>query len=548
MGAAEPDPKGLDHAWFADRAATAVASDPDHAIYAVTFHDAGGRFPLEWKPGFTVYAENVTKRYAKPSPVAGSRLLIDAVAGNSRVKAKITVVEKGNTCFVGSTLGSAIDLRNYLAVPTTEGHTYLVTASYGGKSVTVTATSKLDSVVHLNFDSAKINVGTSSKLARVLDDRFSGDPKLAAKATLRLADMPWTDEEAALAWVSFLAAPDAKLKAAYELHHVRTVDRLSPYLVRQVGEKPASGWGLVIAMHGGGNTTKEFNDREWHHMFDKYYLDHPEAGGYLYLALRAPNDTWNGFYDDAISPMIERLILQFVKYGGVDPNRVVVCGASHGGYGSFVIGTKIPYRFAAIHPAAGAPTPGETAGENLRDVYFTYSVGENDTAYGRIDRDREFEVQRTTWKAKYGGYEGGFEPVAGAGHQINPHEKDQTGLLLKHTRGPWPDRVVWHQTDTVLHRFYWLEALSPVKDGYIEATVDGNTITVTAHDQTKVALWLSPSLVDFHKPVQVIFNGIAKPYSVKPSLATYCDGLAQTGDPYLAAPVRLVIAGRFPSY
>ena len=111
-------------------------------------------------------------------------------------------------------------------------------------------------------------------------------------------------------------------------------------------------------------------------MFERYYKDHPEAGGYVYLALRAPNDAWNGFYDDAICPLVERLIRQFVLFGDVNPDRVYTLGASHGGYGAFVIGPKMPDRFAAVHASAAAPTPGETRGENLRDVRFTFMVGE----------------------------------------------------------------------------------------------------------------------------------------------------------------------------
>ena len=53
------------------------------------------------------------------------------------------------------------------------------------------------------------------------------------------------------------------------------------------------------------------NDREWSGMFARYYKDHPEAGGYVYLALRAPNDEWDGFYDASISPLVERLIRRF---------------------------------------------------------------------------------------------------------------------------------------------------------------------------------------------------------------------------------------------
>jgi len=41
-------------------------------------------------------------------------------------------------------------------------------------------------------------------------------------------------------------------------------------------------------MHGGGNAGKQVNDSQWRQM-GMYYKDHPEAGGYLYLALRAPN-------------------------------------------------------------------------------------------------------------------------------------------------------------------------------------------------------------------------------------------------------------------
>src|SRR5437764_73110 len=71
---------------------------------------------------------------------------------------------------------------------------------------------------------------------------------------------------------------------------------LSAYTVRAVGTRPTNGWPLFIAMHGGGGAPKELNDSQWEQM-KRYYKDHSEEGGYLYLALRAPNDTWNGFYD-----------------------------------------------------------------------------------------------------------------------------------------------------------------------------------------------------------------------------------------------------------
>ena len=165
------------------------------------------------------------------------------------------------------------------------------------------------------------------------------------------------------------------------------------------------------------------NDQQWQRMFERYYKDHPEAGGYVYLALRRPNDEWNGFYDDAICPMVERLIRQFVLFGDVDPDRVYALGASHGGYGAFVIGPKMPDRFAAVHASAAAPTHGETQGENLRDLRFTVMVGEKDTAYGRADRCRAFVKAIDGLKARYGGYPGEVRVLPGVGHSVPDRDK-----------------------------------------------------------------------------------------------------------------------------
>ena len=48
-------------------------------------------------------------------------------------------------------------------------------------------------------------------------------------------------------------------------------------------------------------------------------------------------------------PLIINLIRQFTLLGEVDPNKVFLIGYSHGGYGAFYIGPKIPDRFAAVH-------------------------------------------------------------------------------------------------------------------------------------------------------------------------------------------------------
>ena len=79
----------------------------------------------------------------------------------------------------------------------------------------------------------------------------------------------------------------------------------------KVGKMPESGWPLVIAMHGGGKAPKALNDSQWRVM-QSYYRDHPGDGGYLYLALRAPTDAWNGFYTGYVYPLVARLIRQML--------------------------------------------------------------------------------------------------------------------------------------------------------------------------------------------------------------------------------------------
>ena len=68
LGAAEPDPAGLDHAWFVGDAAQAVKDRSRiHAIWAATYRTTGETFPLVWDRDARVPAENVTARYADPS-------------------------------------------------------------------------------------------------------------------------------------------------------------------------------------------------------------------------------------------------------------------------------------------------------------------------------------------------------------------------------------------------------------------------------------------------------------------------------------------------
>src|SRR5712671_3137776 len=205
-------------------------------------------------------------------------------------------------------------------------------------------------------------------------------------------------------------------------------------------------------MHGGGGAPKQVNDSQWKHM-QIYYRDHPEAGGYLYVALRAPNDSWNGFYDVYVYPLIANLLREFLIFADVDPNKVFIMGYSHGGYGAFAIGPKIPDRFAAIHASAAAPTDGTISPLSLRNTRFTFMIGENDSAYGRRERCEKFDAQIQKLKeANKGDFPVVMEFKKGFGHGGLP-DRDKIKEMYDFTRNTVPRHVTWDLTDTFITDF-----------------------------------------------------------------------------------------------
>jgi hypothetical protein len=411
-----------------------------------------------------------------------------------------------------------------------EGRAAILAANVGSEG---------DTVVKVDLD-RPVSDETRAEIGRVLADRFGTEPSKKEAAAQLLADVPWVESLRDLAWKAYKESPvHESLRREFEAKTVATKNRKSPYLLRHVGQKSSDGWGLVIAMHGGGNAPAPLNDSQWRGMF-KRYKDHPEAGGYAYVSLRAPNDTWNGFYDDAICPLVEQLIRQFVVLGDVNPDRVYILGASHGGYGAFVIGPKMPDRFAAIHASASAPTAGETKGENLRNVRFTFMVGEHDTDYGRAERCLNFEREIQAWRKSYGGYPGHFEWEPGVGHQVP--DLDKLAEMFKAGRKPYPARIVWAQSDDVLHHCYWIEAPHPAESGRIEAAVKENTITLKAEHQDEVVLWLDSALVNLARPI-IVTKPVGRPQTITahPNVETYCTSLEQRADPRLAAPARIAV-------
>jgi predicted esterase len=555
----------LDRGWFIHDAAEAQARVPEHAIYATSFRHTGVSFPLVWaSEDRSVSAVNVTDRYvAKASPAAANRtrLLVKVLdgPGGKRVEADLAVANLGNPSleWKDKSRGETADLNDLAAFDVVPGENYRVTAAKGDRTVRrdVLVTTNGQEVVTITLAQAAsppmppayvpptvekaLSAKDARSLKKALDGFFAASPEAQARwkfpsrpEKLLLANEPAVRQAA---WEAYRTAPiHSADRTEFDSHLVNFGQYQSAYTVKTVGSRPTHGWALFIAMHGGGGAPKELNDSQWRQM-QSYYHDHPEAGGYLYLALRAPNDTWNGFYDDYVYPLIDNLIRQFRLFGDIDPNKVFIMGYSHGGYGAFAIGPKIPDHFAAIHASAAAPTDGETTAKTLRHTLFTAMVGERDTAYGRYERDLRFKAE----VEKLRGGRDDVYPVfvtviAGNGHTGLP-DRDKIKEMYPAVRNPVPRDLSWLMTDGVVTDFFWLGVPHPAKRQEILARCGDNRFVITANAAvTEATVWFDTRLIDFRQAVAIELNGVTTKRRFSPSLRTFCATLLRRGDPELA--------------
>lgn len=570
-GAAEPDPNGLDRGWFAHDASLARKDEPRHAIYASSFRRTGLTFPLVWAPRLdSVNAVNVTDRYTPATGRAAAgkvRLLVKVMdyAGGKRVRTQVTVTDTADPSvrLDGTSRDESADLNDILPFDVSPGRAYAIRVEDGPRVAQrqFQATTNAQQLVEVQLEAQRASAPPpascytppptleplapklATKLRRALDEFFAAPPEKQARWKFASSlDRLLGDHEPAVrqvAWEAYRAAPlHGALKADFEGKQVRFEQHTSPYAAKTVGERPARGWPLFIAMHGGGGAPKEVNDSQWRVM-QRYYKDHPEQGGYLYVALRAPNDTWNGFYDVYVYPLVANLIRQFLLFGDVDPNKVFIMGYSHGGYGAFAIGPKMPDRFAAIHASAAAPTDGETTARTLRSTPFTYMIGERDTAYGRIDRCRRFDDTIRKLKADYpGDYPVTMQFIAGNGHTGLP-DKDKIADMYPAVRNPAPRAITWEMTDNVIHNLFWIEVSNPGKQQELEAVCTDNRLTVKTKGVAAATILLDGRLIDPRRPVALEVNGRTFKQQPRPGLRTLCRTLMTRGDPDLAFTTEL---------
>ena len=310
-----------------------------------------------------------------------------------------------------------------------------------------------------------------------------------------------------------------------------------PFWYTTYGERPPGGRSLYISMHGGGGTAAAVNDRQWENHKRLYQ---PEEG--VYLAPRAPTNTWNLWHQAHIDPLFDRLIADLILFEDVNPDRVYLMGYSAGGDGVYQLAARMSDRFAAAAMMAGHPNDAPIQG--LRNLPFTLHMGSEDHAYNRNRVARE-------WKQQLGelrendpeGYPHRVEIHEGKGHWMEGEDAAALPWMAGHTRSLRPDRVVWIQHAVAHSRYYWLAVGRPVTGTKTVVERRGQTIEIHAwDDQDSLSLRLDDTMLDLDAPVTVK-QGERKLFRGKPArtIATLVKTMRERNDPQAVFPAEITV-------
>ncbi len=502
-GAAEPTGSELNKAWFTGRASKAVADSEQYGVFAVSFLKTPQPFPMVWKPeADSVFGVNVTSRYTEkldPVPEGSARVYLRAlkVGTNERCGAALQVTnEAGDLLLATTTKDERFDANDHVHGIFPIGEKLKITTA--------------NSVPTAEMDFTVTSEGQLISLEIT--------PTLDAQSARQLASELWD-----------LHAADWRTEHAEEMDEriLKEGEIEMPFWYSIHGEAPVGGRSLYISMHGGGGTTARVNDGQWENQKRLYSI---EEG--VYVAPRAPTNTWNLWHEGHIDSLFDRLIQNLIVFENVNPDRVYLLGYSAGGDGVYQLAPRMADRFGAAAMMAGHPN--DALPDGLRNLPFTLHMGGDDGAYDRNKVAAEWKVKLADLKkSDKGGYDHWVEIYAGKGHWMDREDAAALPWMAERTRNLRPERIVWRQGSRTHKRFYWLAVETPVAGSKVVVERRGQTIhVVEASGLKELTFRLDDTMVDLDRPVvvmqgeRVLFKGL-----LTRSEQVIQKTLAERGDP-----------------
>ena len=353
---------------------------------------------------------------------------------------------------------------------------------------------------------------------------------------------PLKKQEAKKLTELLLADADKKLRVALEEQWknraiIHGNDTLK-FEYKIFGEKPAAGRSLYISMHGGGNAPADVNDQQWKNQVRLYS---PAEG--VYLAPRAPSNTWDLWHESPIDTLFALLIHAAVLFENVNRDKVYLMGYSAGGDGVYQLAPRMADYFAAAAMMAGHPN--ETSPLGLRDIPFAIHVGALDSAYNRNAIARHWGVLLDSLQRNDpGGYKHIVQLHEGRAHWMNREDTVALPWLASFQRNPVPNKIVWKQDDVHHSDFYWIAVPkgSEQTGGEIIISYNGNKINIEKNYSDTLYIHLNDAMMDLDKKIELVYEGSRLfKGKVKRSAGVIYKTVNERKDAGLAFPVELMI-------
>ena len=361
-------------------------------------------------------------------------------------------------------------------------------------------------------------------LAPARPARAADDPGLTKAEADATAQRLWDERVAQI-------RHDPARVAEVKTHLVELDGLKMPFFTKVFGDEPTGGRSLFLSMHGGGGAPARVNNQQYENQKKLYQ---PAEG--VYLAPRAPTDTWDLWHQGHIDTFFARLIADMVVFEDVNPDKVYLMGYSAGGDGVYQVAPRLADRFAAVAMMAGHPNESKPLG--LRNLPFNLHMGGNDAAYNRnkIAKTYGDELDKLA-QADPGGYPHLVEIHPGKPHWMDREDASAVPWMAEFTRETAPKKVVWYQDDVTHDQFYWL-AVSPGQakaSATVTATITGQEVQITQADGIDhLIVRLDDRLLDLDQPVKVTVRGETRfEGKLARSSATLAKTLAERTDPRL---------------
>jgi len=343
-------------------------------------------------------------------------------------------------------------------------------------------------------------------LAKPVDSRTSLE-------TLNFATQPLTKSQAKAATEMLFQDKQSIMANHYEEQWNDRVLEYNGYRMcfdyQRFGDNPLEGRSLFISLHGGGQASADVNDQQYEnqkHLYDRT-MNHLEG---IYLAPRAPTNTWDLWHQDHIDDFLNLIIQLAVIKEKVNTNKVYLLGYSAGGDGVYQLAPRMADRWAAASMMAGHPNDASPLG--LRNTPFAIHVGALDNAYHRNSKAQEWKVELDKLQNNDpGAYIHHVELHEGLGHWMKLSDADALSWMKKYTRNPIPTKVVWKQDDRHHASFYWLgvpENLM-VTGGEIKVEYKKslNEINIMANYSKTLKIFVNDDMLNLDHPVTIKYQG-----------------------------------------